>query len=915
MANNREQFTTEIYVNQQQANDAMAKLQAQVDKTARAYEKLLNAKDQDPAKTEKARKAWEQATQTMKNAERGVEEYGKALKNLSGQSMNTLLKMQKQLRSEMNRTKPNTKEWRELAKQYGQVTQRVRDLRHEYDATAVSQNNFSAKMSGLWAKLGKAKGWIAAIVAALKAIVVVEEEIVKSSQTLSDAWNNDMNAMKTTVNAFFMALSSGDWTAFNNGISEALKKARELSVQLDLINDYLISGKVIQSEYMTDFNQKRVIATDTEADIEERKAALKTMEDDISHYSSFVKDQANETWKGITQSFDVWKGIQFDTAEEFEQFFVRYFEYGTTARDQSVKDLKAAYDNMRQAQKTIEMYSTSITSNGDAWVKAYEKLDEATAAYEQLAKNASKETRAIVMALELPDDKKKEVQELFSNYRASLDQVNTMERSFQRTRDRVNKEIDKGTASTKSLTKATDEYAEAIKRIDKAEAVQINTVKQLYAAGLMDKQTYEAQKAVIEEDYLKQRMATAEKYGKDTDKFMSQLLDRQIARLEWAKKQLADEMDEMGRYYQSLQDSDSANFGGEASSNIADAEAYESFMEEVYRKAADIRASILDDSARQTFETEMQWAQKLAEHEIITQEEAQQRIMQLKMDYARQAAQQLSSITSEAANFVSALQDAELAALDADYQAQLTAAGNSAEERERIETNFQKKKLDIQKQYADMDMAINIAKAIAAGAVAVMQAFAQLGPIGGAVSAALIGATTATEVAVIVAQRNAIKNSSVANTGVGSASSVGTLPENTDNIGARVTTGYSQGGPTRRSTSDATPAGIVHANEWVAPAWMVRSDPVTFANLERYRRRGSRGRSGSASRGFADGGYTGDTDGSRIDSELIQVLQQVQQSNSRLSRQLEEGIRAYVALSEIEREQKMKNGFKKMTSL
>ena len=36
---------------------------------------------------------------------------------------------------------------------------------------------------------------------------------------------------------------------------------------------------------------------------------------------------------------------------------------------------------------------------------------------------------------------------------------------------------------------------------------------------------------------------------------------------------------------------------------------------------------------------------------------------------------------------------------------------------------------------------------------------------------------------------------------------------------------------------------------------MVSENPVTFASLERYRRSGSGGRSGNASRGFADGGY------------------------------------------------------------
>ena len=37
---------------------------------------------------------------------------------------------------------------------------------------------------------------------------------------------------------------------------------------------------------------------------------------------------------------------------------------------------------------------------------------------------------------------------------------------------------------------------------------------------------------------------------------------------------------------------------------------------------------------------------------------------------------------------------------------------------------------------------------------------------------------------------------------------------------------------------------------------MVRQNPVMFANLERYRKSGSHGRTGSVSHGFADGGFT-----------------------------------------------------------
>jgi hypothetical protein len=130
-----------------------------------------------------------------------------------------------------------------------------------------------------------------------------------------------------------------------------------------------------------------------------------------------------------------------------------------------------------------------------------------------------------------------------------------------------------------------------------------------------------------------------------------------------------------------------------------------------------------------------------------------------------------------------------------------------------------------------------------------VEAFAAAGgnPILGAVFAALIAVTTAAEVASIIAQRNAIKNMSVNSSGSSSAPKTGN----------RTMTGYSEGGETPWAPSDNTPVGIVHANEYVIPAWMKRREPVLISNLERYRKAGSHGRSGSPSRGFIDGGDTG----------------------------------------------------------
>ena len=204
-------------------------------------------------------------------------------------------------------------------------------------------------------------------------------------------------------------------------------------------------------------------------------------------------------------------------------------------------------------------------------------------------------------------------------------------------------------------------------------------------------------------------------------------------------------------------------------------------------------------------------------------------------------------------------------------------------------------------------MGIQIAQALAAAALASVQAWNAAGgnPIAAGIIIALIAATTAAQVATIIAQRNAIKNQSVATSGSSSSAS----------SGARVATGYSEGGYTRSAACDSQEVGVVHANEWVAPAAMVRANPITFARLERRRRSGNY-RTGLS--GYADGGYTSDEDypdgvsaaaensqNREVMEELVSLLRELKASTP---------FKAYVVTSELNKKQEIEQSVKSIVS-
>lgn len=464
---------------------------------------------------------------------------------------------------------------------------------------------------------------------------------------------------------------------------------------------------------------------------------------------------------------------------------------------------------------------------------------------------------------------------------------------------------------TASDRKADDKrYQERLKALEQRQREEQNLINQQYFNGEINAEQHEKALRDITMKYLVEKLELAKANGKDITQVEASILsermknrkgdyDKELKQLEARQREeeqslslslSAQEITEKEYHAKSLElkmryleeklkltlesgQDETAVLQAIFDAQIEAEKAAYDEMKKLKEDAKKVIAGLDPSSARQSeLKSELDKLEELHQAKILSEQEYEEAVKQLRKKYAdedlkeklanvQKYVEQSNMLFSEASNFVTALKEAESAKLEAQYQADLTAAGDNAEERERIEAEYEQKKLDLQKKYADIDMAINIAKTIANGAAAAIKAYMEGGPFAGPVLAALIAATTAAEVATIIAQRNAIKNASVSSGGSSSA----------PKTGERKMTGYSEGGFTPKAASDKTAVGVVHANEYVAPAWMVRKNPVMFANLERYRKAGSHGRSGSVSRGFADGGFTGSPGGASTGSAAAQI--------------------------------------------
>lgn len=182
---------------------------------------------------------------------------------------------------------------------------------------------------------------------------------------------------------------------------------------------------------------------------------------------------------------------------------------------------------------------------------------------------------------------------------------------------------------------------------------------------------------------------------------------------------------------------------------------------------------------QERFEAELLQLKTARSQELLTEEEHEQAVLNLKRDSYKK---QFDYYHDLFAGAVQALQQAEMDNVDAQYDAEIEAAKGNSEEVERLENEKAQKKLDIQKKYADVNFAIKTSQIIADTAVSIMKAFADLGPIAGAVAAALMGVTGFAQIASANAERKKVKNMTLSGS------------KSTSNTGARVATGRESGG-------------------------------------------------------------------------------------------------------------------------
>lgn len=291
----------------------------------------------------------------------------------------------------------------------------------------------------------------------------------------------------------------------------------------------------------------------------------------------------------------------------------------------------------------------------------------------------------------------------------------------------------------------------------------------------------------------------------------------------------------------------------------------------------------------QEYQNELAMLKDMHEQGLIDEKTYQKKRGEIQLGNAKKYFDKISGLTS---SLVETMQQAELAQVDAKYDALIQMAENNGEDTAALEEEKENKKLEIQKKYADVNFAIKCSQIIADTAVAIMKSNAELGPIAGPIAAALMAATGVAQLAAAKAERDKIKNMSLKNT-TGSKTATAERV-----VSGSSGSGYYEGGYTGPGGRYEV-AGVVHKGEYVVPQPEMNNPKVIDAvsTIEAIRRQRTNANPLPQNPGeYYEGGYVTSPAGDSSYREFLEAAKELRASCEAIKL-----IKAYIVYQDLEK--------------
>ena len=227
------------------------------------------------------------------------------------------------------------------ASQYNGGLQKAQKSLDKYIDKNMSMSNVMTKAAGSIAKMAGAVGIAMGGIEAMN-------KAIHSSQSLGDEWDNTINACKSSVDAFFQSLVTGNWDAFNGGILRTIANMRELSALRDSLADAKLSMGFNTRVFERNFARLEGIIDDQTKSIKERQAAFTELQSLINNFQRDVSDTQKGTEKTLLKSLSARFGRSDFTLEDINKYIA------INNNDFSTREEKKALQNYQRQLKELQ---------------------------------------------------------------------------------------------------------------------------------------------------------------------------------------------------------------------------------------------------------------------------------------------------------------------------------------------------------------------------------------------------------------------------------------------------------------------------------------------------------------------------------------------------------------------------------
>ena len=698
---------------------------------------------------------------------------------LQNMTMNQLKKRYQEIQKEMNNTSKaaDPKAWESLKNQLDETKGAMASLSggtQKAEGVMISWGSaMKVGLMGIVADLGQK---VLSFIGDLFSL----EKIINSTQSTGDKFKWTMEGLDNAFSYFRLTLATMDFSNFADNLKEAYRVAVEVAAQLDEIFERLNSFKIQDIKVQAEIENLFEMSNDVNKSSQERLIALQKIKE-------LTMSQANLQTDIYAQEADAHQKMIKNRTKLNDQQLEFYIDEFNNNRD--VIQQARVLISLQNEVNRLKQVGRSQSPAGDARAlqsnKEYEIAKKNLEVFE--ASNAA-QIEGIKQVAQIARSYDRANDEFVQKYVESRVKMMSVNVEAARSLRRVDKQINtltKGIAdealqqrkeiASKSKQEQERMYREEVEAADKANKEKLLSIREMYIAGHISQKEYNAQIEMLEYDLINTKIAINLKFSKGIEDLQNQMLLKQIEKIDKFKaaldklKKEADDAVNKGIAEETKKQT------SELDASINDALAF-------MQKAAETASGVIDgqktqiESLQDKYDLDLLALKDSLEMKMLTEQQYNQAVEKLneetwqaRFNINSKGAKKVLDIVMEGLNIASQvssqLQQIEFTKLETQKNRELSLYGDSYEKRAEIEQKYEQKKIEVQQKYADIDMGIKIAQALASGAQGAMTAVGQLGALAGPAVAA-IAAMTALQVGMIVAQRNAIKSNTIgANSG------------------------------------------------------------------------------------------------------------------------------------------------------